>query len=37
MVTAKQSPHEQEYPESVADTQEVAANHEVITKPPRSG
>lgn len=34
MVTTQQSPHEQEQPESVAETQEVAANHEVITEPP---
>lgn len=34
MVTTQQSPHEQEQPEVVADTQEVDANHEVITDPP---
>ena len=35
MVTAKQTPPEQEQqPESVAETQEEAANHEVITEPP---
>ena len=34
MVAAKQTPPEQEHPESVAETQEVAANHEVITEPP---
>ena len=34
MVTAKQTPAEQEPPESVAETDEVVANHEVITEPP---
>ena len=34
MVTAKQTPPEQEQPESVAETDEVATNHEVITEPP---
>ena len=34
MVTAKRTLQEQEQPESVAETQEEAANHEVITEPP---
>ena len=34
MVAAKQTPPEQEHPESVAETDKVAANHEVITEPP---
>ena len=35
MVTAKQIPPEQEQqPESVAETDEVVADHEVITEPP---
>ena len=35
MVTAKQTPPEREQqPESVAETQEDAAAHEVITEPP---
>ena len=34
MVTAKESQRDLEQPESVAETDEVAANHEVITEPP---
>ena len=34
MVTAKQTPPEQEHPEPVAETQGEATNHEVITDPP---
>ena len=34
MVTAKRTLQEQEQPESVADTDEVVADHEVITEPP---
>ena len=34
MDTPKQTPPEQEHPESVAETDEVAATHEVITEPP---
>ena len=34
MVTAKQTLPEQAPPESVAETQEEVANHEVITEPP---
>ena len=34
MATANRTLQEQEQPESVADTQEVVANHEVITEPP---
>ena len=34
MVTAKQTTQEQEHTESIAETQEAAANHEVITEPP---
>ena len=34
MVTAKQTPPEQEHPASAADTQDESANHEVITEPP---
>ena len=34
MVATQQSPHEQEQPEVVAETPELAADHEVITEPP---
>lgn len=34
MVATQQSPHEQEQPESVKQTQEMAASPEVITEPP---
>lgn len=34
MVITQQSPHEQEQPEVVAETPELATDHEVITEPP---
>ena len=34
MVTTQPTQQEQEQPESVAETHEVATNHEVITEPP---